>query len=210
MLRDRYYLGYITYHGEELPRQHEPLVDPHLFDRVQAVLDARVTSGERRRVHHHYLKGTLYCGHCHQASNTGRMIIQHTVTRRRDEYTYFFCRNRQQGTCPAPYANVAVAEHAVERYYTTVSQRRITEALATLTAEGTADHANGRTLDPVQVYRDCTDDQRQILNHALFRRLYLADDRITDHELWPTMPSDLNNTSPSGPHRTGLKHENVP
>jgi hypothetical protein len=31
------------------------------------------------------------------------MIIQHTVTRRRDEYTYFFCRNRQQNHCPAPY-----------------------------------------------------------------------------------------------------------
>lgn len=26
-----------------------------------------------------------------------------------DEYTYFFCRNRQQGTCPAPYVNAAVA-----------------------------------------------------------------------------------------------------
>jgi site-specific DNA recombinase len=30
------------------------------------------------------------------------MIIQHTVTRRDDAYTYFFCRNRQQGTCPVP------------------------------------------------------------------------------------------------------------
>lgn len=71
MLRDRYYLGYITYDGEELPGRHEALIDPHLFDRVQAILDARTTSGERRRVHHHYLKGTLYCGHCHQAGNSG-------------------------------------------------------------------------------------------------------------------------------------------
>ncbi len=188
MLRDRYYLGYITYDGEELPGRHEALIDPHLFDRVQAILDARTTSGERRRVHHHYLKGTLYCGHCHQAGNSGRMIIQHTVTRRRDEYTYFFCRNRQQGTCPAPYANVAIAEHAVERYYTTVSQQRIIDALATLTADGTSDHAHGWTRDPVQVYQGCTDDQRRQLNHALFRRLYLADERITNHELWPTTP----------------------
>ncbi|MGW3959125.1 recombinase family protein [Amycolatopsis sp. NPDC005003] len=148
MLRDRYYLGYITYRGEELPGRHEPLVNPILFDLVQAVLDARTTSGERRRVHHHYLKGALYCGHCHQSGNTGRMIIQHTVTRRRDEYTYFFCRNRQQGNCTAPYVNVSVAEHAVERYYATVSQRRITDALATLTADA-ADHVLGRTCDPV-------------------------------------------------------------
>ncbi|MPZ81453.1 MAG: hypothetical protein GEV28_14040 [Actinophytocola sp.] len=184
MLRDRYYLGYVTYRDEEFPGRHEPLVDPHLFDGVQAVLDARTTSGERRRVHHHYLKGILYCGRCHQAGNSGRLIIQHTVTRRRDAYTYFFCRNRQQGTCPAPYANVSVAEHAVERYYVTVSQQRITDALARLTAADTA----GWTRDPVQVYRGCTDDQRQLLNHALFRQLYLADDRITNHELWPTTP----------------------
>jgi site-specific DNA recombinase len=116
------------------------------------------------------------------------VIIQHTVTRRGDEYTYFFCRNRQQGTCPAPYVNVAVAEQAIERYYTTVSQRQITDALATLTAVDTAYHDPSRTRDPVQVYRSCTDNQRRLLNHALFRQLYLADDRITNHEPWPTTP----------------------
>lgn len=188
MLRDRYYLGYITYHGEELPGRHEPLVDPHLFDRVQAVLDARTTSGERRRVHHHYLKGTLYRGHCHQAGNSGRMIIQHTITRRGDEYTYFFCRNRQQGTCTAPHVTLAVAEHAVERYYATVSQQRITDALTTLTTAEPADIDNGQILDPVQVYRGRADEQRRLLNQALFGRLYLAEGRITGHQPWSTTP----------------------
>lgn len=188
MLRDRYYLGYITYRGEELPGRHQPLIDQHLFDRVQAVLAARTTSGGRRRIHHHYLKGTLYCGHCHRAGATGRMIIQHTVTRRRDEYTYFFCRNRQQGTCPAPYVNVAIAEDAVERYYATVSHQQIADAQATLTKTDAADNSRGRPLDPVQLYRTYTEDQRQLLNQALFRRLYLAEDRITDHEPWPATP----------------------
>ncbi|MBB5153332.1 recombinase family protein [Saccharopolyspora phatthalungensis] len=44
MLRDRYYLGYITYRGEELPGRHEPIIEQDLFDRVQAVLDARTTN----------------------------------------------------------------------------------------------------------------------------------------------------------------------
>ncbi|MCE7008202.1 recombinase family protein [Kibdelosporangium philippinense] len=188
MLRDRYYLGYVTYQGEELSGRHEPLIDQHLFDRVQAVLDARATSGERRRVHLHYLKGTLYCGHCHRTGNTGRMIIQHTVTRRGDEYTYFFCRNRQQGTCPAPYVNVAIAEQAVERYYTTISQQQITDALITLAKDDTANNSPRRTVDPAQFYRDSADDERRLLNLALFRRLYLADDRITNHEPWPAAP----------------------
>jgi hypothetical protein len=184
MLRDRYYLGYITYRGEEFPGRR-PLIEQHLFDRVQAVLDTRATSGERRRVHHHYLKGILYCGHCHRAGTTGRMIIQHTVTRHSDEHTYFFCRNRRQGTCPAPYVNVAVAEQAVERYYATVSQQKLTGVLATPATGDTTDHSPSRPLDTVQVYRSCTNDQRRLLNHALFRRLYLADDRIADHEPWP-------------------------
>lgn len=182
MLRDRYYLGYVTYRGEELPGRHKPLVDQLLFDRVQAVLDARSTSGERRRTHHHYLKGTLYCGHCHQACTTGRMIIQHTITRRRDEYTYFFCRNRQQGNCPAPYVNVAIAEHAVERYYTTISHQQVTDAMALLTTGDITDDELSQTLAPVQIYRLCDEDQRQQLNHAIFSRLYLADGRITNHE----------------------------
>jgi hypothetical protein len=187
MLRDRYYLGYITYRDEELPGRHTPLIDQHLFDRVQAVLDARTNCGERRRVHHHYLKSTLYCGHCHRAGTTGRMIIQHTVTRRGDEYTYFFCRNRQQGSCPAPYVNVAVAEQAVERYYATVSHQQIVDSLATLITAAPAKDS-GRYITPAQIYRSCTDDQRRLLNQKLFQRLYLADDRITDHEPRPATP----------------------
>ncbi|MCG3757109.1 recombinase family protein [Amycolatopsis sp. Poz14] len=182
MLRDRYYLGYVAYRGEEVPGRHKPLVDQFLFDRVQAVLDAHTTSGERRRTHHHYLKGTLYCGYCHHTGISGRMIIQHTVTRRRDEYTYFFCRNRQQGNCPAPYVNVAVAEHAVERYYATVNQQQVADAMARIATGDAADHMAGQTLAPVQIYRICDDDQRRQLNHAIFHRLYLADSRITNHE----------------------------
>lgn len=182
MLRDRYYLGYVTYRGEEVLGRHKSLLDQFLFDRVQAVLDARTTSGERRRTHHHYLKGTLYCGNCHHTGMSGRMIIQHTVTRRRDEYTYFFCRNRQQGNCPAPYVNVAIAEHAVERYYTTVSHQQVADAVARFATGDIAANELGQALAPVQIYRICNDDQRQQLNHAIFCRLYLADGCITNHE----------------------------
>ncbi|MGP4019140.1 hypothetical protein [Saccharopolyspora sp. 5N708] len=108
------------------------------------------------------------------------MIIQHTVTRRSDAYTYFFCRNRQQGTCSASYINVAVAERAVERYYTTVSRPQLAKALSTADSVDATDIDTA--LTPVQIYESCTNDERRFLNHVLFRRLYLADNRITDHE----------------------------
>ena len=41
VLRDRYYLGFVSYKGEEYPGRHEPLVTPELFARVQAVLDSQ-------------------------------------------------------------------------------------------------------------------------------------------------------------------------
>nr|WP_307850156.1 recombinase family protein [Saccharopolyspora sp. HNM0986] len=169
MLRDRYYLGYISYHGTQLPGRHQPLIDEPLFDRVQAIIDTRATPGKRRRIHHHYLKGTLYCGHCHQAGTAGRMIIQHTITRRGDQYTYFFCRNRQQRTCSAPYVKVAVAERAVKRYYATITRPQLDDALS---APDSVDADIDTALAPVQIYERCTTDERRHHRLRTTRRRY--------------------------------------
>ena len=65
MLHDSYYCGIVTYHGELYKGRHEPLISEELFERVQAVFDTRATAGERLRKHPHYLKGSIWCGHCH-------------------------------------------------------------------------------------------------------------------------------------------------
>jgi len=64
MLRDRYYIGYVTYKGVEYQGRHEPLVTEELFDRAQRVLDSHAGSGTRQRTHHHYLKGVVWCARC--------------------------------------------------------------------------------------------------------------------------------------------------
>ena len=120
MLRDRYYIGYVMHQGEEVRGRHEPLIDPVLFDHVQTIASSRTAAKERRRVHHHYLKGSLFCGRCRKTGATSRMIIQHTVNSRGYEYTYFFCRNKQGGGCSAPHINVLHIEEAVETHYATV------------------------------------------------------------------------------------------
>src|SRR4051794_40582564 len=79
MLRDRYYHGYVTYEGEEFKGRHEALIDDDLFEDVQSILETRAMAKERRRVHHHYPKGSLFCGHCKENGITQRIIIQHTV-----------------------------------------------------------------------------------------------------------------------------------
>lgn len=120
MLRDPYYTGVVTYEGEQIPGKHTPLIDQELFDKVQEVSRARGRAGERRREHHHYLKGTVYCGKCKQERDIDRrLLIQRSVGKSGQEYFYYFCPGTKDGTCTSPHHNLYRVEDAVERHYTT-------------------------------------------------------------------------------------------
>jgi site-specific DNA recombinase len=112
MLRDRYYVGYVTYKGVEYPGRHEALISEELFDRAQRVLDSHSGSGTRQRTHHHYLKGVVWCARCRQ-----RFIVQRSKGRHGGIYYYFFCGGREDKTCDQPYVPVEVMEQAVEDHY---------------------------------------------------------------------------------------------
>jgi site-specific DNA recombinase len=64
MLRNPVYAGIVRWKGVEREGTHPPLVSRDLFDRVQSVLDAHSSGGERSWKHDHYLKGTLVCAQC--------------------------------------------------------------------------------------------------------------------------------------------------
>lgn len=91
-LRDRYYIGYVTYKGMEYPGRHPKLIDEKLFNKAQAVLDSHSGSCIRQRTWHHYLRGTIFCGQRKQ-----RYIVQRTKGNG-GEYFYFLCRGRQDKT----------------------------------------------------------------------------------------------------------------
>jgi site-specific DNA recombinase len=116
MLRDPYYAGYVRYKGEIFPGRHEPLISMALFDRVQAVMDERSERGTRQRRHHHFLKGMLWCGRCHEEDIESRMLMQWSRGNG-GRYRYFFCRRRQQHQCDSRYLEGDAVEAAVERVY---------------------------------------------------------------------------------------------
>ena len=120
MLRDRYYLGRVKYKGDEFAGRHEPLISQELFDRVQQLMEERGFAGERRRKLHHYLKGSLFCGKCHEKGFERRIIMQRATGRHGGLYHYFFCRGTQDHTCDAPYNNVELVEAAIEEHYKTI------------------------------------------------------------------------------------------
>lgn len=112
LLRDPYYIGYVTYKGELFAGRHEPLISRELFERVQAVLDERSGNGQRQRRHHHYLKGMLWCGACHDAGIESRMILQWSKGNG-GLYLYFFCRRKQTHACESRYLDGEMIEEAV-------------------------------------------------------------------------------------------------
>ncbi|HEY1831338.1 MAG TPA: recombinase family protein [Acidimicrobiales bacterium] len=116
LLRDPYYIGFVTYKGETYPGRHEPLISADLFDRVQDVLAERGGRGARQRRHHHYLKGSLWCGRCHDSGHDARVIFQWS-NGHGGKYLYFFCLRRQQHHCDAPYIEGDALEAAVLDYY---------------------------------------------------------------------------------------------
>jgi site-specific DNA recombinase len=113
MLSNRYYLGLVSFRGVEYQGRHQPLVPQSLFDRVQEVLASHNRAGEKQRIHHHYLKGSVFCAQC------GSRLC---LTNAKGSYLYFFCLGRQQRRTPCPqrYLPAADVEAAIERYYTTV------------------------------------------------------------------------------------------
>jgi len=85
MLRDRSYLGDISYHGQWHPGTHEPLIDRKTFDRVQALL-----GGNNYRSHELTYAGELItCGHC-GSPITGECKTKKTKTGEK-QYRYYRC-----------------------------------------------------------------------------------------------------------------------
>ncbi len=117
LLRHPYYKGTVRYRGVEYEGKHPPLVSIETWDRVQAVLDAQNVSGEKQRDHHHYLKGSVYCGQC-----GSRLAVSKNRGRRGKVYEYFICLGRKdrRTTCTQQAIRIEATEELVADHYRTV------------------------------------------------------------------------------------------
>ena len=64
ILRNRTYLGLLHYDGIEVPDTHEPLVDPDLFDRAQAIISQGYRKPRLSADHDYFLGGKVHCADC--------------------------------------------------------------------------------------------------------------------------------------------------
>jgi len=143
MLSSPYYKGNVCFRGATYDGVHEPLVATEVWYRVQAVLTAHQTSGEKTQAHDHYLKGSVYCGEC-----GSRLILTNAKSRRGVIYPYFICsgRHSKRTSCERKAMYVPDIEAAVEDYYRSIQiAPHIISALRELiTAEFDRLHATAR------------------------------------------------------------------
>jgi site-specific DNA recombinase len=112
MLRNGYYVGEVTYRGTRYEGNHEQIIERGTWERVQTVLSAHNTAGDRQRVHEHYLKGSVFCGEC-----GSRLMVTMARNAQGVTYDYFVClgRHRKRTNCGRQAMRVDSVEAAVER-----------------------------------------------------------------------------------------------
>ncbi|WP_204693292.1 recombinase family protein [Geodermatophilus bullaregiensis] len=117
LLKHPYYKGVVRYRGVEYPGRHEPLVSAELWQAVQDRLSAQGYAGEKQRLHHHYLKGSVFCGRC-----GSRLLVDHKTNRHGTRYEYFICagRHERRTDCRQRALPIDVVEDLVEQEYQTI------------------------------------------------------------------------------------------
>lgn len=147
MLRNRYYIGKTVWQGVEYDGAHPQIIEKSIFQRVQAILTAHNVSGEKQRVHHHYLKGSVWCANC-----GSRLCITKTTNRHGTTYLYFFClgRNQKRTDCTQKAIPVHLVEAHVEdkwRHvridpnYSTLLTKLLDQEITARRSEAQRDHA---------------------------------------------------------------------
>ena len=116
ILRKPYYKGVVVFNGVEYEGKHEPLVDPETWQRVQDVLASK-RQGLKQREHRHYLKGTIYCGHC-----GSRLVVTYARGKLGKHYPYYLGVGRQQRrtTCMLKARPIQLVEDQLIEHYRNV------------------------------------------------------------------------------------------
>ncbi|WP_255783544.1 recombinase family protein [Mycobacteroides abscessus] len=157
VLRNRYYLGYVVWNGQEYQGRHEPLVSQELFDQVQSVLEAMPGAGNRQRRYHHFLKGFVWCARCER-----RLIVMRARNKTGELYFYYLCRGRQQKLCDLPYLRTSHVENAVtERYHTVALDGELKQQLSALFAGAAGQWRSSRGSNRKQMKKRLTEIDRQ-------------------------------------------------
>ncbi len=168
-------MGIVKFQGVRYPGRHQPLTDEKTWQKCQQMLESRST-GEKARIHNHYLKSSVFCGPCQS-----RLIIHYSTNRSGATYPYFVCvgRHQKRTDCTMSAVNIHEVERQIETLYklvvlTPAAAARTKTHLRTVLEEGS--EAAKRT-------------QKELLNQQA--RLMERSMKLLDGHLEGTIPSQL-------------------
>ena len=164
LLRHPYYKGVVQFQGVEYAGKHEPLVDEETWQAVQAVLGSH-RSGERERMHNHFLKSTVVCGQC-----GSRLLVQNTKNGKGVLYPYFICARRQRThDCAFRAVLIDVVEERMSDLYQTIQlssqDRQLMEQYVRKELR-CLERDKDRTIRSLTTRRTNIEDKRRRLMHA--------------------------------------------
>jgi site-specific DNA recombinase len=92
LLRNRTYLGEISFRGDNYTAPHEPLIEKALFERAQEILQGRSQNVSLRRSNQseYLLTGLVKCAHC------GKRYLGASANGNGGRYRYYVCFSRQR------------------------------------------------------------------------------------------------------------------
>jgi site-specific DNA recombinase len=174
LLSNPYFRGTVTYRGVTYEGSHEPLVSAETWNQVQAVLKAHAP-GEKQRHHHHYLKGSVWCGHC-----GSRLIVHRAKNRHGSTYEYFMCigRHQKRTSCDQQALPIDYIETLVEDHYRRIQlQPGRAEKLRTCIDDALSAHREDaeREQRQQQTRQAALEDQRRKLLQLYYSDLIAAD-----------------------------------
>lgn len=197
ILTNPYYKGVVRFDGIDHPGNHQPLIDPITWAHVQDMIEAR-RSGERSRIHTHYLKSTICCYQCGR-----RLLVHHATSKNGTVYDYFTCSGRQasQNSCDQNAIPIAVAETRVHNAYRTLTLtpavRERIEAIATARLRREHDEIDTRRHELTEALTENDTHQAKLLDahyaDAIPHSLFL-DEQHRLNRVRAELQTDLANT----------------
>jgi site-specific DNA recombinase len=189
VLSNPYYKGVVVFNGVQYEGKHEPIVYEDTWQKVQDILSSKAR-GEKQREHHHYLKGTIYCGHC-----GSRLVVSYLKGRTGNIYPYYFCVGRQQKrtTCMMKYRPIALVEEQIEEHYSRLefkSEGLEAAAWGVLAEMKAEQHDTAQLYDRYRLRLKSLDAERQRLMQAHYAEAVPLDllkseqQRITDEMVY--------------------------
>lgn len=162
VLANPYYMGVVSYRGIHYEGKHPVLVEPEVWLAVQDTLAAHNHTGEKDRIHTHYLRSTIYCSDC------GGRLVYSENTGNGGTYVYYMCVKRKTKTnnCRRPAMRLEQVEAGIADFYTgfALPPHYAEQIRAGVRAElaGQQEHARASLLR-AKKRRTQVENQRQVL-----------------------------------------------